>query len=77
MTPEAKSKLLRAAALRNTDPTSFVTQSALREAEEVIHEAETIEVSERDYTRILALIESPPEPNGRLLAVARTLPKSL
>ena len=45
----AKSKLLRAAMLRNTDLTSFVTQSALRDAEAVIAEAEAIQVSERDH----------------------------
>ena len=32
----AKAKLVRAAALRNTDLTNFVTQSSLREAEAVI-----------------------------------------
>jgi uncharacterized protein (DUF1778 family) len=75
MTSETKAKLLRAAALRNTDLTNFVTQSALREAEAVIHEAEVIKLSERDHARILALIENPPLPNARLLAAAKGLPK--
>jgi len=38
--PEVKARLLRAAVLRHTDLTSFVTQSALREAETVIAEAD-------------------------------------
>ncbi|MGO4438934.1 type II toxin-antitoxin system TacA family antitoxin [Rhizobium sp. RAF56] len=72
----AKAKLVRAAALRNTDLTNFVTQSSLREAEAVIKEAEAIKVSERDYLRILDLLENPPAPNEKLLAAALALPKS-
>ncbi|PDT01008.1 ABC transporter [Rhizobium chutanense] len=73
----AKAKLVRAAALRNTDLTNFVTQSALREADAVIAEAEVIKASERDYGRILELLENPPQPNERLLAAAGALPKSV
>ncbi|NGO55538.1 DUF1778 domain-containing protein [Allomesorhizobium camelthorni] len=73
--PEVKARLLRAAALRNTDLTSFVTQSALREAETVIAEAEAIRASERDFTRILDLLDNPPKPNDRLRAAAAALPK--
>ena len=75
--PEVKARLVRAAALRNTDLTNFVTQSALREAEAVIHEAEVVTVSERDFMRVMDLLENPPAPNARLRAAARALPKSL
>ncbi|MFY9294852.1 MAG: DUF1778 domain-containing protein [Methylorubrum rhodinum] len=74
VSPEAKAKLVRAAALRNTDLTNFVTQSALREAETVIQEAEVIRVSEQDHERILELLENPPKPNAKLLAAAKALP---
>ena len=74
---DVKARLVRAAALRNTDLTSFVTQSALREAESVIHEAEVLKVSERDFMRIMKLLESPPAPNAKLRAAARALPKSI
>ena len=73
----AKAKLLRAAMLRNTDLTSFVTQSALREADAVIAEAEAVEVSERDYQRILELLENPPKPNAKLRAAVAALPDTL
>lgn len=73
----AKAKLLRAAMLRNTDLTNFVTQSALREAEAVIAEAEAVEVSERDYLRILNLLENPPKPNAKLRAAVAALPDTL
>jgi uncharacterized protein (DUF1778 family) len=75
--PEVKARLVRAAALRNTDLTNFVTQSALREADAVIHEAEVIKVSERDYMRILALLENPPKPNAKLKAAIAALPATL
>lgn len=75
--PEVKARLLRAAALRHTDLTSFVTQSALREAESVIAESDAIMVSERDFNRILALLDNPPKPNAKLRAAAAALPKTL
>ncbi|MCM2441350.1 DUF1778 domain-containing protein [Agrobacterium vitis] len=73
----AKSKLMRAAILRNTDLTNFVTQSALREAEAVIAEAEAVTVSEHDYLRILNLLENPPKPNAKLRAAIEALPDTL
>jgi len=73
----AKAKLIRAAALRNTDLTNFVTQSALREADAAIEQAESIKVSERDFLRILELLENPPAPNEKLRAAASLLPKSI
>lgn len=66
--PEIKARLMRAAALRQTDLTRFVTQSALREADAVILEAERIELSERDSLRVLVLLENSPAPNDRLRA---------
>jgi len=73
----AKSRLLRAALLRNTDLTSFVTQSALREADAVIAEAEAVKVSEQDHLRILTLLENPPKPNAKLRAAIAALPDTL
>ena len=75
--PEAKSKLARAAALRDTDLTNFVTQAALREADAVIAAAETIGVSGHDYQRILMLLEKPPKPNAKLKAAIAALPATL
>jgi uncharacterized protein (DUF1778 family) len=77
MTAEAKSRIARAAALKNSDLTHFVTQAALREADAVIAEAERIQVSERDHMRIMTLLECPPAPNDRLVAAAKALPKAV
>jgi len=75
--PEAKARLVRAAALRNTDLTNFVTQTALREADAVIEAAEVLNVSARDYTRVLELLESPPKPNAKLRAAIAALPETV
>jgi uncharacterized protein (DUF1778 family) len=72
---EVKAKLVRAAALSNTDLTNFITQTALREAEAVIEAAEVIKLSERDYVRVLDLLENPPAPNAKLRAAIAAMPK--
>ena len=75
--PEVKARPMRAAALRHTDLTSFVIQSALREVETVHAEADALEVSERDFGRIVELLDNPPKPNAKLRAAAAALPKTL
>ncbi|MFO1113908.1 MAG: DUF1778 domain-containing protein [Rhodospirillales bacterium] len=75
--PEVKARLIRAAALRHTDLTEFVTRSALREADAVIAAAEQVQLSERDSLRVLDLLENPPVANEKLRAAAGALPKSL
>ena len=75
ITPQAKSRLVRAAALRQTDLTDFVTQAALREADAVIAASEVIPLSERDSLRVLDLLENPPAPNARLRAAIAAMPK--
>jgi uncharacterized protein (DUF1778 family) len=72
--PEQKATLIRAAALRNTDLTDFVLQPALREAAAIIDAAEHVKLSERDSLRVLALLENPPPPNGKLRAAAAAMP---
>ena len=75
VTPIAKAKLVRAAALRHTDLTDFVTRTALREAEAVIAEAEVVSLSGRDSLRVLNLLENPPAANARLRAAIAAMPK--
>jgi uncharacterized protein (DUF1778 family) len=72
--PEVKARLVRAAALRHTDLTDFVTRTALREAEAIIAEAEQVRLSERDSLLVLDLLENPPAPNARLRAAIAALP---
>ncbi|MGY2052077.1 type II toxin-antitoxin system TacA family antitoxin [Methylobacterium sp. JK268] len=77
VSPEVKAKLVRAAALRETDLTTFITQIALREAEAVIQEDEILRLTERDRARVLDLIENPPKPNAKLRAAIAALPDAL
>jgi uncharacterized protein (DUF1778 family) len=73
--PEQKATLVRAAALRNTDLTDFVLQSALREAKRVIEGPERITLSGRDSLIALKLLGKPPAPNARLRKALESLPK--
>lgn len=77
ITPKAKAKLVRAAAIQQTDLTHFVTQAALRAADAVIAEAEVVRLSERDFARVLELLEHPPKPNAKLRAAIAVLPETL
>lgn len=75
MSADEKARLMRAAALEKTDLKSFILRSALKAAETVIERAEVIRLSERDYQRLLDLLDDPPPINPRLLAAAKALPK--
>ena len=72
---EDKSLLIRAATLQNTNLTEFVTRAVVSAAKEVIEQSERITLTERDSLQVLDLLESPPEPNEKLLAAALALPK--
>jgi uncharacterized protein (DUF1778 family) len=77
MSPAKKARIARAAAIQQVDLTQFVTESALREADAVIERAEHIELTEREYLRIMELLENPPAPNVRLKAAIAALPDDL
>jgi len=73
--PDAKARLLRAASFRHMDLTNFVMQSALREADAVIADAEKLVVSEREFRRILDLLDNPPPLTDKMRAAVAALPK--
>ncbi len=75
--PEVKARLVRAAALRHTDLTNFVTQTALREADAVIEAADVLKLSDRDGERVMDLLENPPKPNAKLTAAIAALPDAI
>ncbi len=75
--PALKARIARAAAIQNMDITQFVSRSALREADAVIERAESNQVSSRDFTRILELLEDPPAPNAKLKKAIDSLPDTL
>ncbi len=71
--PDQKAKLIRAAAMKNTDLTDFVLQPALREAEAIIEAADQMTLSARDSARVLECLENPPPANARLRAAAKAM----
>ncbi|MDX8440497.1 DUF1778 domain-containing protein [Mesorhizobium australafricanum] len=75
--PAQKAMIARAAALSNKDMTDFILDKVLPEAEAVIKAVEKIEVSERDFKRILDLLEHPPKPNEKLRAAIAALPDTI
>lgn len=72
--PADKARVMRAAAIKNTDLTDFIVRNAVQAANEVIDQAERLMLSERDSERVLSLLENPPKPNAKLLAAAKALP---
>jgi len=69
-----KARLMRAAALEQTDLKDFILRSALEAAEAVIDRSEHLVLSERDTRLWLDLLDNPPAPPSRLVAAAKALP---
>ncbi len=72
--PADKAVIVRAAALAQTDMTTFILRTVLREAQSVIEEHERVKLSERDSQLVMELLENPPAPNAKLRKAARALP---
>lgn len=77
VSPAHKARIARAAAIQNMDLTQFVTGTALREADTIIEQAESVRMSTRDFTRILELLDNPPAPNAKLKAAIASLPDAM
>jgi uncharacterized protein (DUF1778 family) len=75
--PEDKATLTRAASIKRTDLTGYILSAALPKAKADIAEAERLLLSQRDFLRVLALLENPPAAPDRLVRAAKagfTLP---
>lgn len=70
---EDKKLLLKAATISGLDLTKFVIAATVKRANEVIAEQEQLRLSSRDTLHIMALLESPPEPNSKLIRAAKSL----
>ena len=53
----------------------YPQETAMREAETVIDEADHVKLSARDSLRVLDLLENSPAPNAKLLAAAKAMPR--
>jgi uncharacterized protein (DUF1778 family) len=70
-----KAMIVRAAALAQTDMTTFILSNVLREAESIIEQHERIKLTTRDSRLVLKLLEKPPAPNAKMRKAVRALPK--
>ena len=75
--PAQKAMIARAAALAHKDMTDFILDKVVAEAQAVIEAAEVVKVSDRDFMRILDLLEHPPRPNAKLRAAIAALPNTI
>ena len=73
--PADKAIIMRAVALSQTDMTTFILNTALKEAKLVIAEHERVKLTERDSRLVMELLENPPAPNAKLRKAARALPE--
>jgi uncharacterized protein (DUF1778 family) len=69
-----KALIMRAVALQETDMTTFILRTVLREAHTVIEEHERVKLSQRDSLLVMELLENPPAPHAKLRKAARALP---
>lgn len=67
--------LKHAASKAMMDLNDFILHHALRAARNATMGEEHLLVSERDYQRVMDLLEHPPAPNTRMIQAARRLPK--
>jgi uncharacterized protein (DUF1778 family) len=70
-----KAIIMRAAALAQTDITTFTLRAALREAQSVIEEHERVKLTQRDSRLVMELLENPPAPNAKLRKAAEAMPE--
>lgn len=69
--PEDKATLTRAASIERLDLTGYILRNVLPQAEAVIEREERQELSERDSSRVLELLDNPPAPPARLVRAAK------
>ncbi len=74
--PVDKAVIMRAVALAQTDMTTFILRTVLREARAVIEEHERVELTERDTHLVMELFENPLSANAKLRKAARAMPKN-
>ncbi len=70
-----KALLMQAAELEHTSLTEFVTHASLNYAREIIEKHERLQLDERDSLKVIELLESPPEPNEKLIQAALSMYK--
>jgi uncharacterized protein (DUF1778 family) len=70
-----KATIMRAVALAQTDMTTFILRTVLREAQSVIEEHDRVKLTERDSRLVMEMLENPPAANAKLRKAARAMPE--
>lgn len=71
LSPASKDLLLQAAALRNTNLSDFILNSAQKEAEQIVAAHHVIALSERDSRAFAEALANPPTPSERARQAAQ------
>lgn len=58
--------LEKAAELSGSTVNQFIVQAAYQEAQRIVERETVIRLSQRDASKVLALLDAPPKPNRRL-----------
>ena len=74
--PADKAVIMRAVALAQTDMTTFILRTVLREAQSVIEEHERVKLTERDSRLVMELLENPPRA-PRTRSCSKGLPRCM
>jgi uncharacterized protein (DUF1778 family) len=73
--PEVKSIIERAALLSHKSISAYILDSALRKAQEDIHETERLQLTSAEREVFFAALINPPEPNESMKALFSDSPK--
>ena len=68
--PETREAIEKAAMISGQSLADFVMDASIERAREVIRESDVITLSARDHARVLAALDSPPEPSPALKRAA-------
>jgi uncharacterized protein (DUF1778 family) len=69
---DLKDRIEKAAAVKGKSITEFAVAALADVAEEVLEQHQTMQLSDRDRDRFLALLDAPPPPNPALKRAAKT-----
>ena len=70
--PQVRELIDRAARLAGKNRTDFMLDAARRAAEDTLLDRTVLSVTAKEYRQFLARLDSPPQPNKRLLKSLRT-----
>ena len=74
---EIKKHLVRAANIRGVTLGDFVIANTAKAADDIIQSHQLLELSERDYNKLMEALDNPPAPNSALMKAAMDYRKAV